>query len=77
MTTIKKSHSSTTSSSSENKRIHDLKSVRTDVKILIDLIESGHRFNPEELPRIVKQIEGSLLILDKEIQLVQTASENK
>lgn len=48
-------------------RLHDLKSVYTDFKIVLSLLKAGYKFDDDEAPELFTQIEKSLAILATEI----------
>lgn len=48
-------------------RIHNLKEVYTDFKIVLNLLRSGYRFDDSDAPRALKQLEKALKLLAEEI----------
>ncbi len=44
--------------------IHDLSTVCTDFRIILDLIKSGYRFDDSEAPALMEQLENDLKILN-------------
>jgi hypothetical protein len=49
-------------------RLHDLNAVHTDFKSVIILLKSGYRFDDENAPDVVKQLEHALSLLKFEIE---------
>ena len=49
-------------------RIHDLRTIQNDLRILVRLLQSGEPIDPLELPGVVLQIQNGVKILEKEIE---------
>lgn len=59
------------------KRIHDLKMVQNNLKILAQMMTTGLSFPKEDLEKIVQQLEKGQSILEFEIQtLVKQVTKN-
>jgi hypothetical protein len=56
-----------------SQRIHDLRNVYHDFKIVLDLIHNGYSFNDEDAPAIVQQLTKALGVLQKEIQILENS----
>ncbi len=52
-------------------RLHDLKSVYTDFRIVVSLLKSGYKFDDNEAPALFEQIEKALEILKAEINFLK------
>ena len=49
------------------KELHDLSGACIDFKILLDLIKSGYRFDDEEAPILLDQLEKDLKVLQNHL----------
>ena len=49
-------------------RLHDLKTVHHDFRIVSDLLKDGYRFDDEDGVKVFAQLDKAVAILDREIQ---------
>jgi hypothetical protein len=54
-----------------SKNLHDLKSVYTDFKIILNLVQSGYRFDDEDAPTILRQLEKTLVSFKSELDEIE------
>ncbi len=52
-------------------RLHDLNAVHTDFKSVVILLKSGYKFDDENAPDVIKQLEHALSLLKYEIERQQ------
>lgn len=58
-------------SDSNPNQIHNLKTVYTDFKIILGLIQSGYQFDDSDAPALIQQLEKALKILKDEIRKIE------
>lgn len=51
-----------------DKRLHDLKSVHSNFKQVLQLLRSEHNFSEEERAEVLKELDNSLKTFSNEIQ---------
>ena len=56
-------------------RIHNLKQVYTDFRIIFNLVGSGYQFSDQETPTVLKQLEKALSVLQSEISILEKKQE--
>ena len=56
----------------KSNRLHDLKTVYIDFKIVFNLLKSGYSFDDTDAPAVIHQLEKSLSILKAEIDSIET-----
>jgi hypothetical protein len=54
----------------DHTRLHELKSVYTDFKIISNLIQSGYRFDDKDAPSLIQQLEKALQMFKTEIDFL-------
>ncbi len=54
-----------------SKDLHDLSGACIDFKILLDLIKSGYRFDDEEAPVLITQLEKDLKVLQDHLHEIK------
>jgi hypothetical protein len=52
----------------ESKDLHDLSGVCIDFKILLELLQTGYRFDDEQAPELLKQLEHSVKVLEAHVR---------
>lgn len=70
------SHSDSDYNSDFN-RLHRLKTIHTDFRIVLNLIRTGYKFDDEEAPLVIQQLEKGLDILNSEIALLENGGKKK
>lgn len=53
-------------------RIHDLKTVHYDFQTVLRLLNSGYRFDDEDAPPVLAQLEKALKMLNTEIDRLKS-----
>jgi hypothetical protein len=54
-------------------RLHDLKTVYLDFKIVLNLVKTGYKFDDEDAPAVLRQLEKSLVMLETEIERLRVS----
>ena len=54
-----------------DKRLHDLKSIHSNFKQVLNLLSSGHNFNAEERAEVLKELDNSLNTFLNEIHSLE------
>lgn len=52
-------------------RLHDLKGVHADFKSILRLLRSGYRFDDDEAPGVLVQLEKAVTLFEQEIRTLE------
>jgi hypothetical protein len=57
---------------SHAQRLHDLRGAHANFKSVLRLIESGYRFDDEDAPAALAQLDKAVKLLDREIRALES-----